>query len=261
MANIAVDAVLQLVARDQMELKAVVSPNKSLPFLIAAQEEIATPADLQGASFGVGRIGSLDHSLSTKVLEANGIAPDQIEFVNLGQPDIRAQALAAGQVDATTMSIGVWMSLPDQTGLHVLVPQDAYYAAAPVVNKVNVVPDEVLAAKREQVEAVVRALVKASRDFAANPEQWVEAMAAARPDVDRANLETLAETFAQSEGAWSINGGLNREELEFTSDWVYQGPDFEGLPEVGLADWVDFSVVDAVLASEGVQPGLDEPVR
>ena len=72
-----------------------------------------------------------------------------------------------------------------------LVDPDAYYAAAPVLNKVNVVPDAVLAERRDDVEKVVRALVKASRDFAAHPEIWVEAMAAARPDVDRATLEEL----------------------------------------------------------------------
>ena len=51
MANISVDAVLQLVGRDQLKLKAVVSPNKALPFLIAAKSEIDTPQNSKaGAS-------------------------------------------------------------------------------------------------------------------------------------------------------------------------------------------------------------------
>ncbi len=41
------------------------------------------------------------------------------------------RALAAGQIDATTMSIGVWMSIPDKTGFHILIDQGPYYAAAP----------------------------------------------------------------------------------------------------------------------------------
>ena len=121
MANISVDAALQLVARDQIDLKAVVSPNKSLPFLIAGKEEIASLADLPANSFGVGRIGSLDHTLSSEVLATKGVDPGALEFVTIGQPNVRAQALAAGQIDATTMSIGVWLSIPDKTGLHVLI--------------------------------------------------------------------------------------------------------------------------------------------
>ena len=114
MANASVDAVLQLMARGTDTLGAVTSPNKSLPFLIASRSEIANPEDLVGHSFGVGRIGSLDHSLSSKVLTSAGVDMDSLSVVTLGQPSVRAQALAAGQVDATTMSIGVWLSIPRQ---------------------------------------------------------------------------------------------------------------------------------------------------
>ncbi|CAN5328953.1 ABC transporter substrate-binding protein [soil metagenome] len=258
MANIAVDAAVQLVARKQIAMKAVTSPNKSLPYLIAAKDALAKVADLNGHSFGVGRIGSLDHSLSVNVLTRLGADPGKVDFVSLGQPNVRAQALAAGQIDATTVSIGVWLSLPDKKGLHVLVNADDYYAAAPVVNKVNVVTDTVLKEKRDQVTAVTRALVKISRDFAANPQKWVDAMAMARSDVAKADLVTLADSFKQS---WSINGGMSKDELAYTGDWLYATPDFKDVPKVPLSDWVDFSIMDAILAKDGTAPGFDRPGR
>ncbi|MFT3972333.1 MAG: ABC transporter substrate-binding protein [Amaricoccus sp.] len=256
MANISVDAALQLVARDQMQLKAVVSPNKSLPFLIAAKDDIASVDDLAGRSFGIGRVGSLDYSLSSKVLASKGVDTGKLDFVAIGQPNVRAQALAAGQIDATTMSVGVWLALPDKHGLHVLVDPDAYFAAAPVLNKVNVVPDAVLQARHDDVEKVVRALVKASRDFAQKPALWVDAMAAARPDVDRQTLETLAKSFVS---AWSVNGGLNRAQVDATVDWTYATPDFAGLRKVGFDEWVDLTPITDVLKAEGVAPGDDQP--
>ena len=256
MANIAVDAALQIVARDQMKLKAVISPNKSLPYLIAGKDSIRSLADLEGKSFGIGRIGSLDHSLSTKVLASEGVDTDKLDFVSIGQPNVRAQALAAGQIDATTMSIGVWLSMPDKAGLAVLVEPDAYFAAAPVLNKVNVVPDTVLATRRGEVEAVVRALIEASRDFAAKPSLWVDQMAKDRPDVDRATLEMLAKSFA---GSWSVNGGLNRAEVQATVDWTYQGPDFAGLRKVGFDEWVDLGPIADVLSKDGTAPDNDPP--
>jgi NitT/TauT family transport system substrate-binding protein len=257
MANISVDSVLQLVGRDQMDLKAVISPNKALPFLIASRADIGSPAELEGKSFGVGRVGSLDHSLSG-MLQAKGVDPSKLSFVAIGQPNVRAQALAAGQVDATTMSVGVWMSLPDKDGLHILVDQKDYYEAAPVVQKVNVVTDEVLASRRGDVAAVVRALIAISRDFAAHPDRWVEAMAKVRPDTSRENLAELAKNYAES---WSANGGLNRKELEFTVDWHYSSPDLEGVRRVELTEWVDFTLVDEALGAGGVYPGMDEPAR
>lgn len=256
MANISTDALLQLVARGTTDLRAVASPNKSLPFLIASKPEITSPADLAGKSFGVGRVGSLDHSLSMKVLAASGVETEGLEIVNLGQPNVRAQALLAGQVDATTMSIGTLTSLPDPSLINVLIDADAYYAAAPVVTKVNAVTEKVLAERGPEVRAVLTALVQASRDFAMDSNNWVEAMVKARPDVDRAALEALAAAYAQS---WSVNGGLQKAELEYTADWMWQSEDFKDLPKVGLEAWVDFGPLDDVLEVESIS-GMMDPV-
>ena len=255
MANIAIDALLQLAARGTTDLRAVISPNKSLPFLIAAQRSIPSPADLAGRSFGVGRVGSLDHSLSMKVLAAAGVDPASLQIVTLGQPPVRAQALVAGQIDATTMSIGTYVSLPQRDQVTVLIDQDAYYEAAPVVTKANVVTTKTLETRRDDVEAVIEALILASRDFAADPALWADAMARARPDVAPADLADLSQAYAES---WSVNGGLQRAELGFTQDWLYQGPDFAGLPRVTLGDWVDFGPLDAVLQRIGpAETGMD----
>jgi NitT/TauT family transport system substrate-binding protein len=127
-----------------------------------------------------------------------------------------------------------------------------------VVAKVNVVPEVVLRQRMQEVEAVLRALVKISRDFAADPRKWVDAMAVARPDVGRSDLETLAGSFA---GSWSVNGGLDRNELEFTMDWLYATPDFQDLPRIAVTDWVDFSPLDSVLAGAGIAAGPDSPGR
>lgn len=258
MANVGVDAVLQLAAQGVTDLRAVASPNRQLPFLITARDEIATPADLAGLRFGVGRIGSIDYSLSMNVLDSFGVDTEGLQVVGMGQPAERAQALVAGQIDATTVSIGVWLALPDKTGLHVLVDQDTYAAAAPVVNKVNVVPQAVLDARGDEVEAVLRALIAVSRDFAADPGLWAAAMVPHAPNLDEAGLQELAASFG---GSWSVNGGLGAAELRYTQDWVYRTEDFAGVPEVEPLSWVDFGPLDRVLAEIGIHDSLDQPDR
>ena len=258
MANIGVDALLQAVAAGASDLRAVTSPNKALPFLIAAKDEIVSVEDLAGASFGVGRIGSLDHSLSSLVLDQMGADLDQSQIVTLGQPNVRAQALAAGQIDATTMSIGTWLSLPDTTGLHILVDQDAYFLAAPLVNKVNAVPGNVLAERPEDVAAVIRALIRVSRDIAADPQLWVNGMAEALPDVDTAVLDALVTSFATS---WSVNGGMNADALSYTAQWLYGTEDFSATQPLALEDWVSFAPADAALARLGTADAMDPADR
>ena len=258
MANVSVKALLLFHAQGDHSLIAIGSPNKSIPFLIASRSEIKTISDLKGHSFGVGRIGSLDHSLSTQVIEATGLSMDDLSIVTLGQPSVRAQALAANRIDATTMSIGTWMSIPQKDGLDILVPQEAYYKAAPVINKVNIVKSDVLKNRRSEILRVQRALIKISRDFAENPNSWALAMKPHATKLNDANRIALAKSFT---GNWSVNGGINKIELEFTQDWVLRTDDFKNAPPITLSEWIDFSVVDEVLAEIGISPGSDHPAR
>jgi NitT/TauT family transport system substrate-binding protein len=258
MANIATNTALQLIARDQMKLEGVVSPDKALPFLIAAKKSIATPQALEGKVFGVARVGSADYTLSRAVLANLGVPTDRLQYLSIGQPRVRAQSLLAGRIDATTISIGVWTATPNKSDLHVLIDQQNFYRLAPFVSKLNVVTAEVAKTKAKQVEGVVRGIIMASRDFAKNPKLWVDAMAAARPDVKRSVLETLAQAYRKS---WSVNGGLNLDEIKYTTEMDYKGPDFKGLRRVEPHDWINTSFVDAVLKTAGTERGLDPTGR
>jgi NitT/TauT family transport system substrate-binding protein len=258
MANISLDTALQLVGRDQMKLKGVVSPDKALPFMIAAKKSIATVKDLNGKVFGVARVGSADYTLSRVVLNKLGADVDSLRYLAVGQPPVRAQALAAGQIDATTISIGVWLSMPDKGGVTEMVDQASFYKAAPFVSKLNVVTDEIAKTKAKQVEAVVRGIILASRDFAKDPKIWVAAMEKARPDVKPADLEALGEAYRQE---WSVNGGLNIEAVKFTTETDYQSPDFKDLRPVEPKEWIDTSFIDAALKDIGTDPKMDPTGR
>lgn len=247
MANVATETLVQMVAQGTDNLRAVTSPNKALPYLIAGREGM-TLETLKGQSFGIGRIGSLDHMLSTKVLADHGVDPAGLEMTVLGQPNIRAQALAAGQVGASTMSIGTYLALPGHEKLPVLVSLDDYYKAAPVVSKVNAVRLETLENRGPEVEAVIEALTLAARDMAVDKDAWPKAMAKLRPDVEPAVLATLGEAFLTS---WSVNGGLQKDELTYTQEWLYQDGEFASLPAIALESWVDFGPADKVLAKIG----------
>lgn len=255
MANIGFDVAVQLVARDQMQLKGVISPDKALPFIIAAKKDITSPKQLEGKTFGVSRVGGVDYSLTRTVLNKLGVAVDKMEYLAIGQPPVRATSLAAGRVDATTISIGVWTSMPDKSALNILVNQAEYYKDAPLISKLNVVTAEIAKSKAKEIEGVVRATMMASRDFAKNPKLWVDGMATALPNVNRATLEYLADAYKEN---WDVNGGLNMAEAKYTTDDLYaNNGDFKGLKRVEPAAWIDTSIIDKVIKEAGVYPGID----
>ena len=164
MANVSLDVLLQAVGAGATDLRGVMSPNKALPFLIAGKG-VGAVGDLAGKRFGIGRVGSVDHLLSMRVLEAAGVDVTSLELVALGQPQARAQALLAGQIVATTMGIGTFTAVDDAADVSVLVSPDDFYRAAPVLSKLNVITAETLASRGPEVQAVIEALVLAARDF------------------------------------------------------------------------------------------------
>src|SRR5688572_15934350 len=247
MANITLVQSLQLAADNVIGLKAVMSPDRFLPFSIVANNSIQTPADLVGKTFGVLNVGSLDYQLSRLVMTALGVNPDSVTYVPIGPPAARGAALIAGQIDATTMSVGAFLNLTDRANIHVLVPVEDFLLHAHVLNKVNVVPDTVLAERRDDVEAVVRAMTRLARDFALDPNLWVEQMQIARPDVSLETLQFLAQQF---QGTWSVNGGLSRTVIEEAVTNAYAG-DVAGRRVVPLEEWVDFTIADDVVADLG----------
>ena len=151
------------------------------------------------------------------------------------------------------MSIGVWMSLPDKTGLHVLIDQDAYYEAAPVVQKVNVVTDEVLAARRDDVAGVVRAL-----------DRHLARLRQGAGEVGRRDGEGAARRLAREprRARQDLRRELERQRRpEQGGARVHRpnGPTRARTSRASarsqLAEWVDFSLVDEVLEDREVHRG------
>jgi hypothetical protein len=79
-------------------------------------------------------------------------------------------------------------------------------------------------------------------------------MLVARPDQTAEVLGQLANTFV---GAWSVNGGLNADQLNFAVDQIFGGADFAGLAKPELAGWVDGGPICHVLADLGIEYDAD----
>ncbi|RWR28418.1 ABC transporter substrate-binding protein [Sinirhodobacter populi] len=257
MANISLESLLMLHREGAKDIVAVHSSDKALPYVIAACKGI-TLADLPGRRFGIGRPNSLDHMLSSAVLASKGVDVGELDMVPLGQPEVRAQALLAGRIDATTLSIGTYLSLPDHDRAEVLIDVLDYFAAAPVVSKVDVVRAETLRDQSDDLDRVLTALTLAARAFAETPEAWIAAMRRARPDVSPEALAQLSRLYAAS---WTVNGGFQRRELAFAEDWFNVGIKRGSVNLVHIGQWADFGPMDRVLAGIGIADGADAVSR
>ena len=247
-ADIGIDAAVRLSVDNGIKLKGITSGGFGAAFMIAAKTDITSLDQLAGRSYAIADNGSLDHNLTLAVLRGSGIAEDAPKFVAIGAPAARVQALAAGQVDATTVSYGTFMSIADQPGVHALMSANDFAAYTPNISKFVAALDTTVAAKPEALKRFVAALLDISRTFDEHPEQWVDAVAAAREDLKKADLERTAKSI---NGRWCLNGCFNSAELQKAVDFVYANPEFKDFAKVALADITDESFVQAALDAAG----------
>jgi len=250
--------VIRLTATKALEMRTINSASGRNFFMVVGKSSIGSVEELRGRTYAIARVGSQDHALSSKVLAVKGVPSDAVNYVAIGAPNARAQALVAGQIDATTLSLGTWVTVQNQPSLKVLVNVDDYFNALPLVNKGNAVTTRVLAEKSEALRRFTVALMKASRFFAENKGGWVDGMARLRPDIARADLEFLWDQFGAS---WAVNGQLNVSAYQTSNDFLYEQGTFNEAPKIDAKDWVDTQFADAALKTLGVYPKIDDPGR
>lgn len=247
MANISLDSILSLHREGANNIVAVHSSDKSIPYVIVSRPDLEL-GSLSGVKFGIGRMNSLDQQLSDRVLSDLGVNTKSLALVPLGDPGVRSQGLISGRIDATTMSIGAFLSIPNHQQFKILVDQETFFKQAPLVTKVNAISRQTLASRGDDLQRVLEALTLAARDYAADPSQWVNAMRNARPEVDPDTLNTLAQQYR---GSWTVNGGLQRQELQYSADRTQWSPKrIDGVDttfHTTLDEWVDFGPMDKVL--------------
>jgi NitT/TauT family transport system substrate-binding protein len=250
--------VIRLTSSGDLPMKAINSASGRNFFMIVGKSSIGSVAELAGKSFAIARVGSQDHALSSKVLGVKGLGPTSVNYVSVGAPSVRAQALVAGQIDATTVSLGTWVTIQNQPNINVLVGVDDYYNSVPLVNKGNAVTLKVLNDKAEALQRFTTALIKTSRYLAENKQAWIDGMTKLRPDISATDLGYLWDQFGAS---WAVNGQVNMNAYQTSTDFLYDQGTFGDNPRIAATDWVDTQFVDTSLKQLGVYPNVDDPGR
>ncbi len=167
--------VIKLQAAKTLEMRVIGSPNGRNFWMIVSRDTIDTPNDLRSASYAISRVGSEDHALALTVLKSRGIETSEINFLALGMPTIRVQALVANQIQATTTTIGTWITIRSQPGVKALVTPDDFWSTAPLMSNVSAATTSVV---HDKPEALRRCRSACTRPAAACATTFAPASAA-----------------------------------------------------------------------------------
>lgn len=258
LADISIDTALRLRADNDVDVRGVLASSIGASFLIAAQSEITSVEQIEGMSFAIADYGSLDHALTQSVLTEYGMSPEAPNYVAIGAPDVRIQALAAGRVDATTVSFGTFSSIGDVDSVHIVVSPDDFAMRSPALTKFVAGLESTLEEKREAIQRFTDAMIETARDMQADPERWIDIAAAARPDLTRESLNQTSELNATR---WCINGCMSPVELEKTLNFIYGKPDFAEVARIDFADLADLSFTETAMETLGPSEGFGLDLR
>lgn len=103
-------------AAEGAEMVAIGAPSTSMDYVLVANKEITSVADLEGRTIGMSGPSGFDALLARFALEGEGMDPNSdVNFVQIGGSPDRGAALLTGQVDAATIFLEDWEELSRQT--------------------------------------------------------------------------------------------------------------------------------------------------
>ncbi len=149
------------------DLKIVATPGNRLGYDLVVRPEIKEAKDLRNKRFGVTNIGGTTWMAALLALEHLGLDQrrDQIQINAIGNQTILAQAIEAGNIDATLLDPFLSRRLKEK-GVPTLI--ELYRAQIPFVNTSVVVNGAFLRERPDAVEKVLRSLIEAQA-FIASP--------------------------------------------------------------------------------------------
>lgn len=97
------------------DIVAIASTQDKMDYVLVAQNDIESIADLAGASIGMSGPAGYDTLLSRLAVRREGLDLTDVNFVQIGGSGDRAAALLAGRVDAATIFLSDWFELERRT--------------------------------------------------------------------------------------------------------------------------------------------------
>jgi NitT/TauT family transport system substrate-binding protein len=204
--------------------------------------------DLGNKKWAIASVGGMTQALPRMVLKKRGIDASNITFMSVGGLSSRYQAIAAGTVDASLLDVQLGLRGEREgrakiiSAVHDDLPNMGY-VFFPMRTAALSDPD-----RRKAMQIFIHEGIRGVRFIQENPAEAAKVLAK-RMKVD--DVAGLTETLKKinSMGVWGVNGGIDRDVIEFSHKVYRESGDLTR--DVAYEQVVDTSLVDASLKDLG----------
>jgi len=100
--------------------KVVYAVNSDNTYVVVARDNIKKIADVKGKKWAITRMGAISQTYAALWLDKNGLSGSNVDWIPIGGTAARGRALIANQIDVTLLTVGEWVRIKNQKGVHLL---------------------------------------------------------------------------------------------------------------------------------------------
>jgi NitT/TauT family transport system substrate-binding protein len=200
---------------------------------------VSTCNDLDGRPFGIFSEGAVATAMAKEWVHTECGAGIQPSYLTIGGSDVRAQALLAGQIDATPLEISDVAALESAAGAQFVQVVDFAQRLPDLHPQTVYANSDFVADHRDLAQAFVSALVQEHTKINADPQYLVGLVQKFLPDDADENTAAIARRYVDA-GLFDA-AGLTEQNVQGTIDFFVRAGVLEG--GMTAADAVDLSLV------------------
>ncbi|EPH45174.1 ABC transporter substrate-binding protein [Streptomyces aurantiacus] len=160
---------------------------------------ITSCADLEGRPFGIFSQGAVATAIAKDWVGAECGAGERPRYLTIGGSDVRAQALASGEIDATPLEISDAVAL-ESSGTSGLTKVVDFAETLPNLHPQTVYANSsFLSEHRPVAQAFVTALVREHARINADPQHLVDLVDTYLPEEDQEDVARVARRYSDAE--------------------------------------------------------------
>jgi NitT/TauT family transport system substrate-binding protein len=229
-------------------IKWIGSWQTSADYVVVTSPSIHELSELQGKTFASSGPSGLPQALPIMLLKKLGVPTDKIKFVAVGGHSARLQAVMAGKADAALVNEITGITGEKLGAVHILTTVQKYFPHLGYIVLAVRTEDISAPSKRSAFEKLMAGSIRGARFIMKNPEQSAQLLQKYLKDVDKDLIVKVLQNLNE-QNVWPIDGGLDPEVTEFTSQLEYDLGETKRVYSVG--EVTDGTAVAAALRKEG----------
>jgi NitT/TauT family transport system substrate-binding protein len=188
-------------------IKIISGPVEKGTDVVVAATSIKSVGDLRGKRFAISQPGGQTHNEMKLLASKYGLNPDDIQFVAIGGPAARVDALLLNRVDATSLTIATVKPVLDAIDagkVHVIASMGDEFPDLPTAYVITT--DDVIRTRPTVLSRLVRADIRGWRWAVQNPDAAAQIVVKYIPGLDPA---LAARAVRQVSPYYGVNGGVS----------------------------------------------------